>query len=170
MRERRASIGRDDGFTLIELMVVLVVLGVLAAIAVPTFLDARTRADDKAAQSDLRNGALAARTIYSTAGDFSAITIAEMRTAEPALQFVLRSIVSSPLNDYAVSFRVWNFGEVNMARLSASGDCYYIRAIEEQGFVPADEPGTYYGWRNGIACTGDQIAGFGTTPLSFPGW
>ena len=46
---------REAGFTLIELMVVVLLIAILIAIAIPTFLGARSRAQDRAAQSNLRN-------------------------------------------------------------------------------------------------------------------
>src|SRR5688572_8272327 len=46
---------RDGGFTLIELMVVVLIIAILLAIAIPTFLGARERANDRAVQSNLRN-------------------------------------------------------------------------------------------------------------------
>jgi len=45
----------EDGFTLIELLVVVVILGILIGIAIPVYLNYRKSANDKAAQSDLRN-------------------------------------------------------------------------------------------------------------------
>ena len=52
MRERENG---ERGFTLIELMVVVMIIAILVGIAIPAFLGARKRAQDTAAKSNLRN-------------------------------------------------------------------------------------------------------------------
>jgi type IV pilus assembly protein PilA len=81
---------RDDerGFTLIELMVVVLIIAILIAIAIPTFLGARQRAQDRAAQSDLRNGLTAEKTFYTDAQSYSTDTsTAGMKGIESSLDW-----------------------------------------------------------------------------------
>ena len=61
VRDRRES---EEGFTLIELMVVVLIIAILIAIAIPTFLGARQRANDRAAQSSLRNALTAVAPVF----------------------------------------------------------------------------------------------------------
>lgn len=55
---------REEGFTLIELMIVIAIIGILAAIAIPQFSAYRKRSYNSAAQSDVRNIATAQEAYY----------------------------------------------------------------------------------------------------------
>jgi type IV pilus assembly protein PilA len=76
----------QQGFTLIELMVVVLIIAILIAIAIPTFLGARKRAQDRAVQSELRNALTNEKVTYTDSSTYDGST-ANMKVLEPSLDW-----------------------------------------------------------------------------------
>jgi len=142
----------DRGFTLIELMVVVLIVAILLAIAIPTFLGAQNKAKDRSAQSSARNALTNAKTLYADAGNYTAVTNVALTAIEPALTFVAAGVASAGPKSVSVSTSsdTW-YGAV----LSDTGTCFYIR----DSIAPAANPGTSFAKAatgGGVTCTGTE--------------
>jgi len=71
MRESEGEEAAEAGFTLIELMVVLLIIAILLAIAIPTFLGVANSAGDRAAQSNLTNALTEVKALYQNSASYA---------------------------------------------------------------------------------------------------
>jgi len=90
---KRRSPQDDGGFTLIELMVVVLIIAVLVAIAIPSFLGFRNRAQDRSSQAEIRNVVLAEKAYWTDNGFY----VGDDATPED---------VELALNDYEPSINI----------------------------------------------------------------
>jgi type IV pilus assembly protein PilA len=84
MSRGRAHISDQRGFTMVELLVVILIVGILAIIALPSFIGPRAKGQDDEAQTTIRTAQLAIRT-YETDHDTFDATRTDLEKIEPTI-------------------------------------------------------------------------------------
>jgi prepilin-type N-terminal cleavage/methylation domain-containing protein len=160
LKTLRNIIRREGGFTLTELAVAMLVVGILSGIAVPSFLGARNNAYDKEAQAAIDSALIAAQTHYAQYGDFSdsvsdtcsatSILAGDLQKQDPTLNMVVAADVSTGPRVVSVQANTtWNANSESMGcqafyatALSRSGTCWVARLTVEGKFLvtPAGSP------------------------------
>ncbi|HMD45105.1 MAG TPA: type II secretion system protein [Acidimicrobiales bacterium] len=182
---RRAEEGAETGFTLIELMVVLLIMAILMAIAIPTFLGSRTGAQYRSVQSNLTNAIISAKALYATSGSYPTVGItAQLGAAEPELSFVVGTgpsgdVHSANPTNLSVLVSTASGTVIVFTAQTPDGRCWYAEDnVEAAGVNTADGlstthydtlPGVYYAATTPGTVWGYCNANFVRTPLTNSG-
>jgi prepilin-type N-terminal cleavage/methylation domain-containing protein len=116
----------DNGFTLIEMMVTVLILAILLAIAIPTFLGVTKSANDRSAQSSLNTAMLNAKAAYQTNGQSYGAPKIVNSTVLKSAALELSFTTSNSTGQGVVSvFPTADGKAIVLASLSKSNDCWY---------------------------------------------
>ena len=195
LNERRAAEfeleeSADAGFTLIELMVVLLILAILLAIAIPTFLGVTGGANDRAAQSNL-NTALTTTKAAETQNNqtYAGIAITgaapSLQASEPSITFSTGTVTSpGPVSVYfdtggngviLASFskssnKCW-YAVDNIAPITPANGMYVTTGSAGTATSAPTNSGTYYGTSPENAtsgCNASDVVATATWGTTFP--
>ena len=118
----------DEGFSLIELLVVILIIGVLAAIAIPAFAGQKGKASDAQAKELARTAETTAETIaVDNNGEYTKVTAAELNKYEPSIGILQSSsaaylsATTASKTEYSVTAKSTNGDEFKIAK-SANGE------------------------------------------------
>ncbi|MBT8197513.1 MAG: prepilin-type N-terminal cleavage/methylation domain-containing protein [Acidimicrobiia bacterium] len=148
----RKRLSKDEGFTLIELMVVVLIIAVLVAIAIPSFIGFRNNAQDRDAQSAVRNTLLAEKGYFTETGSFT--------TDGANLQSYANVTLSTTLNEDDVQVLA-GADSICLLQASESGKIFAVWEGKTEG--------TVYGQFANTAAAPTTCADDGSAP-AWSGW
>jgi type IV pilus assembly protein PilA len=150
---RQTMIREESGFTLVELLVVMVILALLAAIAIPAFFNQRDKAKDADAKTAVRTAETAMET-YATdhGGKYTGVTVARLVAIEPTLNDAGANLtlpVAATDTTYTVQVSS-ETSNANLFQISRTGAGITNLDCGTGAGVPPTDPG-----KDGCPSTGD---------------
>ncbi|MFN8174096.1 MAG: prepilin-type N-terminal cleavage/methylation domain-containing protein [Solirubrobacteraceae bacterium] len=95
----------QSGFTIIELLVVLLILAALAAIGLPSFIGQRDKAGDAQAKEQVKAAQVAAETYFTDRQTYAGLSAAALRSIEPTLNDATLTGITGAASTYTVGVR-----------------------------------------------------------------
>jgi type IV pilus assembly protein PilA len=129
----RAARHDERGFTLIELMMVVLIIAILIAVLIPVFFGATARAKDRAMQANLTTALTAAKGVYTDKLDYTQATPGALLTYSGASPFSFVASGVAPAKQNTVSVDAVNAGYIVLGGQSKSGTCFYVSDDETTG-------------------------------------
>jgi type IV pilus assembly protein PilA len=176
--------GADDasaerGSTFVELVVVLLVLAILMAVAIPTFLGVQGGAQSRAAQTNLMNALISAKSVYGTSSSYPAGIVTSLGNQEPELRFTTGTVPTNGLSNFvSAAVTTGGGGELILVTYSpgstGGGTCFSVASWDGSGSAMTNGPtagGTWYaGWKEAdtSSCTASTIPASATWTTAFP--
>lgn len=124
----------EEGFTLVELLVVVIIIAILSAIAIPIYVGQREKAQDAAARSLVRNAVPAVEAYYADNRSYAGATAASLQAIEPSISWQLQTSTVSAgakagtlAKNSKVDFFVNSDSVMEIATLSDSGTSFGVK-------------------------------------------
>ena len=131
---------RNKGFTLVEIMIVVAIIALLAAIAIPNLLRARLQANETAAQAALKTIATAEVTFRSANPSYSPLGVLD----DPTPPYIDSVLAAGTKNGYVFTTNSVGNEQFCAAAEPITDNVSGVRSfcITEDGVVRADTTGT----------------------------
>jgi type IV pilus assembly protein PilA len=166
----------DAGFTLIELMVVLLIIAILLAIAIPTFLGVTGSANDRAAQSNNTNALTEVKALYQNAQSYAvaSLPVATLTASAPEFAWTQGALCAAAtvncISEEPVDVVSAADGQgVILANWSKTGTCWYAMDLEAAPVASFGDAAPPYQAISGNGALSDQENAAGSAGLTQAG-
>lgn len=138
----RVRANSESGFTLVELLVVMLILGLLAAIAIPAFFNQREKAADAEAKTTVKTSQTAMET-YATDnnGKYTGATVALLRVIEPTIPATGVSVGTPGDKTYTIVANSTVTGQTFTIDRADTGAVTYPCTVAGKGGCPSGTAG-----------------------------